>query len=145
MTMKKRIFSVLTVLFAVSICLAPAASAATQASYYLNSYDGYLWPAGSGNISVYFDAEGTGTMDEIGALSIRLQEKPSGSSTWTTVRSYSYTTYSNMLAYNDDYYGSSVSYSGIVGYSYRAYITIWAGKDGAGDSREILTSTVVAN
>jgi hypothetical protein len=96
-------------------------------------------------MSIYFDVQGTKTMDEIGALSIRLQERPSRSTIWTTVKSYSYSNYPNMLGYNTSFYASSVSYSGRVGYSYRAYVTVWAGLDGLGDSREILTSTIVAN
>ncbi len=83
-------------------------------------------------------------MDEIGALSICLQEKSNGSSTWTTIETYSYTDYPHMLGYNDNLYISSVYYSGEAGCSYRAYITVWAGKDGNGDSREILTDTVIA-
>lgn len=142
--MKKRLISVFTMILIFSLCLAPTANAAIQASYYLSSYDAYIWPEGNGNMSIYFDVQGTNTMDEIGALSIRLQERPSGSSTWTTVKSYSYLNYPNMLGYNTGYYGSSVSYSGKVGYSYRAYVTVWAGKDGLGDSREILTGTIVA-
>jgi len=142
--MKKRFLSVVTALLVLSIYTAPVANAAIQASKYLTSYSAYIYPTGSGKMTIYFDVQGTGTMDEIGALSIRLQQKPSGSSTWTTIQTYSYTNYTNMLAYNTFYYGSSVSYSGLSGYSYRAYVTVWAGKDGSGDSREILTATVIA-
>ncbi|MEA4895638.1 MAG: hypothetical protein VB064_10305 [Oscillospiraceae bacterium] len=142
--MKKKFISVFAIILLISLYIAPEANAAVRASYYLSSYDAYIWSEGSGSMSVYFDVQGTGTMDEIGALSIRLQERPSGSSTWTTVKSYSHTDYNNMLSSNNDYYGSSVSYSGRAGYSYRAFITVWAGKNGSGDSREILTDTVVA-
>ena len=144
--MKKRLISAITALFAISVllCVSPAANAAIQASLYLSSYSAYIYPSGNGNMSIYYDVVGTGTMDEIGALSIRLQQKPSGSSTWTTIQTYSYTNFSNMLGYNNYYHASSVSYSGISGFSYRAFITVWAGNDGSGDSREILTDTVVA-
>lgn len=142
--MKRKIISVFAVVLAIALCVAPTASAATQASQYLTAYIAYIYPEGNGNMSIYFEVEGTGTMDEIGALSIRLQEKPSGSTTWTTVETYSYVDYPNMLGYNDNFYYSSVDYSGTDGYSYRAYVTIWAGQDGDGDSRVILTDTVVA-
>ena len=142
--MKKKLVSIITILFVISICAVPA-NAAVQASRYLSSYSAYIWSEGDGNMTIYFDVQATGTMDDIGALSIRLQEKASGSSTWTTVKAYSHTNYTNMLSSDNDYYGSSVSYSGKAGYSYRAYITVWAGKNGSGDSREILTSTVVAS
>lgn len=142
--MKKRFISALAIIFVISICTTPLANAAIRASYYLNSYDAYIWAEGNGNMSIYFDAEGTGTMDEIGALSIYLQERPSGSSTWTTIKTFSHFDYPNMLSYNNFYYGSSVSYSGKSGYSYRAYVTVWAGNNGGGDSREKLTEAIVA-
>jgi hypothetical protein len=142
--MKKKLISTIAMLLLVSIIAAPVVSASSQASLYLTSYSAYIYPSGNGNMSIYFNVVGTGTMDEIGALTISLQQEPSGSSTWTTVKTYSYTTYTNMLAYNNFSYGSSVAYSGVSGYSYRAYVTVWAGLDGGGDSRQILTSTVVA-
>lgn len=142
--MKKKFISALVIILVISICTTTIANAAIQASYYLNSYDAYIWAEGNGNMSIYFYAEGTGTMDEIGALSVYLQERPSGSSTWTTIKTFSYIDYPNMLSYNNPYYCSSVSYSGIAGYSYRTYVTVWAGNNGTGDSREILTGTIVA-
>lgn len=145
--MKRKIISsvVLALVFALSI--APAAYASVQdiqASEYLASYSAYIYPEGGGDMSIWFDVQGTKTMDEIGALSIRMQEKPSGSSTWTTVKTYSYTNYPDMLGYDDNFYSSSVDYSGKSGYSYRAEVTVWAGKDGNGDSRVILTDAVIA-
>lgn len=143
--MKKKIISALAILLFISICASPIASAASvRASEYLSSYTAYIYPSGNGNMSIYFDVVGTGTMDQIGALSIRLQQRPSGSTTWTTVQSYSHVNYTNMLATNNYYHGSGVSYAGVSGYSYRAYVTVWAGKNGAGDSREILTAVIVA-
>ena len=49
-----------------------------------------------------------------------------------------------MLVNDKTFYASSVDYSGTKGSSYRAYVTVWAGKNGDGDSREILTNIVVA-
>lgn len=134
---------VLTLIF----CTVSAASAtdfSTQASQYLDRYYANIYSEGDGDISIWFEVEATGKMDEIGALSVRLQQKSTSSSTWKTIKTYSYTNYSNMLVNDKDFYVSSVDYSGIDGYSYRAYVTVWAGKDGNGDSREILTETVIA-
>lgn len=145
--MKKKLIRTIAVLLIVSAFVAPVANASnvsTRASLYLSSYNAYIYPSGNGNMSIYFNVVGTGTMDEIGALTISLQQKPSGSSTWTTVQTYRYTNYTNMLVYNNFSHGSSVAYSGVSGYSYRAYVTVWAGKDGVGDSRQILTAAVVA-
>lgn len=142
--MRKKIISSMAVFLMFAFCFAPTANAAIRASEYLDSYSAYLYSEGGGDISVWFDVEGTGTMDEIGALSIRLQERQNGSSTWTTVKTYSYINYSDMLGYDHLFYASHVDYSGQVGYSYRAEVTVWAGKDGGGDSRVILTNAGVA-
>ena len=128
-------------------CTVSAASAtdfSTQASLYLDRYYANVYSEGDGDISIWFEVEATGEMDEIGALSIRLQQRSDSSSTWKTIKTYSHTNYSNMLVTDKDFYVSCVDYSGIDGYSYRAYVTVWAGKDGNGDSREILTETIVA-
>ncbi len=49
-----------------------------------------------------------------------------------------------MLGFNKRFHVSHVDYSGISGYLYRADVTIWAGKNGSGDSRRILTSAIIA-
>ncbi|MGD9568684.1 MAG: hypothetical protein AB7V48_10210 [Sedimentibacter sp.] len=134
---------VLTLIFS-TVSAASATDFSTQASLYLDRYYANIYSEGNGDISIWFEVEATGEMDEIGALSIRLQQKSTSSSTWKTIKTYSYTNYSNMLVNDKDFYVSSVDYSGIDGYSYRAYVTVWAGNDGNGDSREILTETVVA-
>ena len=51
------------------------------ASLYLNSYQAYVYSAGGGLIQVYFDVQGTGTMDELGALSIEIYECATPTST----------------------------------------------------------------
>ena len=134
---------VLTLIF----CIVSATSATDfniQASQYLDRYYANIYSESNGDISIWFEVEATGKMDEIGALSIHLQQRSNSSSTWKTIKTYSHTNFSNMLVNNKDFYVSSVNYSGINGYSYRAYVTIWAGKGGKGDSRELLTDTVVA-
>jgi hypothetical protein len=110
----------------------------------LDRYYAYIYPEGDGDLSIWFDITATGKMDEVGALSIRLQQKSDASSTWKTVKTFSHTNYSNMLVNDKTFYASSVDYSGTKGSSYRAYVTVWAGKNGDGDSREILTNIVVA-
>lgn len=133
---------ILTLIFC-TVSAANATDFSTQASQYLDRYYANIYSEGDGDISIWFEVEATGKMDEIGALSVRLQQRFDSSSTWKTIKTYSYTDYSNMLVNDKDFYVSSVDYSGIDGYSYRAYVTVWAGKDGSGDSREILTETVV--
>ena len=79
-------------------------------------------------------------MDEIGVLSIKLYES-TDNSTWTRVKTYSYENYSSMLAYDDYVHSSCVSYQGVAGRYYKAYVCIWAGKNGGGDTRYMWTSS----
>lgn len=129
------------------LCLSSSSASAIttgkRASDYLDYYSASLYSDGSGEVSVWFDVTGTGTMDEIGALTILLQES-SNNSTWSTVKTFRYTDYSNMMEYDSIDCVSGVYYSGNAGRYYRAYVTVWAGKDGGGDSRQILTSVVQA-
>ena len=109
------------------------------ASKYLTSYNTYVCAMGSGKIEVWFNVMGTGTMDEIGVLSIMLYES-TNQSTWTSVKTYSHENYASMLEENDYYHCSYVSYQGTAGKYYKAYVCIWAGKDGSGDTRYMWTS-----
>lgn len=104
------------------------------ASYYLDSYNTYICDVGNGRIQIWFDVMGTGTMDEIGVLSIELYEVNSnGSLTW--LKTYLHEDYSSMLATDDFYHCSYVSYQGSSSKTYKAQVCIWAGKNGSGDTR----------
>ena len=134
---------VFTLAFPITVNATENDTIVPYASYYLDSYNTYIYVAGSGRIRVYFHAMGTGIMDEIGTLSILLYES-SDNSTWTRVKSYSYENYSSMLAYDDYYHSSYVSYSGTTGKYYKAYVCIWAGKNGTGDTRYMWATSVKA-
>ena len=73
-------------------------------------------------------------MDEIGVLSVVLYES-SDNSNWTRVKTYSYEDYSSMLRYDNYVHTSHVSYNGSSSKYYKAYVCIWAGKNGSGDTR----------
>ena len=49
-----------------------------------------------------------------------------------------------MLGHNTHFYGSHVDYQGVVGRYYKAYICIWSGKDGDGDTRYFWTGSTKA-
>ena len=123
-----------------SLCINLKAEAAeTRASAYLAAYRAYVYTDGN-DVSVWYDVCASGTMDEVGVLTIRLQEQAPGSSTWTTVKTYSHTNYPDLLRYNYDIHYGHVDYIGRAECSYRAYVTVWAGKNGDGDSRIILAT-----
>ena len=114
-----------------------------RASYYLDSYNAYLYNAAFGKIQVYFDVTGVNYMDEIGALRVKIYES-TDKETWTWVETYNNGDTPSLLGYNDYYYSSHVDYKGTIGRYYKAYVTIWAGKDGDGDTRYYWTQPVKA-
>ena len=145
-TIKKSLgIRLLAILLVATLIIPVGASAAVHetvqpfASSYLSSYSAYVYLPGGAEVRVYFNVSGTGTMDELGALTIELWESPNGSD-WDWVETFNHDTTSGMLSYNDNYHSGYVSYDGTAGYYYKAYVGIWGGKNGSGDSRYFWTS-----
>ena len=115
----------------------------TRASNYLSSYNAYPYAAGAGKVQIWFTVSGTDYMDELGALSIQIYESTDNSN-WTWVTTCSHTSYPRMLGYNDYYHSGHVDYQGRTGRYYKAYVCIWAGKDGGGDNRYFWTGSAQA-
>lgn len=114
-----------------------------RASLYLDSYSAYPYAAGAGKVQIWFSVTGTRTMDDIGALTIQVYESTDNSN-WTWVQSYSNANYPRMLGHDTVYYSGHVDYQGRTGRYYKAYVCIWAGKDGGGDNRYFWTGSVQA-
>lgn len=143
----KTVFRITAIILAISLFL-PIGVMATEtitprASYYLESYNAYLYNAALGKIQVYFDVTGVNYMDEIGALRVKIYES-TDKETWTWVETYNNGDTPSLLGYNKYYYSSHVDYKGTIGRYYKAYVTIWAGKDGDGDTRYYWTQPVKA-
>ena len=109
-------------------------TAIPYASYYLNAYNTYICDVGGGQIQIWYEVAATGYMDEVGVLSIELYEvNANGSLTW--VKTFLHEDYDSMLATDDNYIYSYVSYQGSSSKTYKAQVCIWAGKNGSGDTR----------
>lgn len=121
-------------MFAISIV-----ASEPRASYYLDSYNSYVYNAVLGKIRVYFDVTGVNYMDEIGTLNIKIYES-TDKENWTRVDTLSHDDTPGMLGYDDVYHSGYVEYSGTVGRYYKAYVCIWAGKNGSGDTRYMWTN-----
>lgn len=135
-----RLFSLIfALILLVSIPVNATATTATpRASYYLDSYNTYIYPAAFGKIQVWFSITGVTYMDDIGVLTIQIYESTDNEN-WTWVETYKQASNSNMLGHNDYYHSGHVEYQGTIGRYYKAYVTIWAGKDGGGDTRYMWT------
>lgn len=112
----------------------------TRASYYLTSYNTYPYNAALGKIRIYFDVTGVNYMDEIGTLSIQIFES-TDQTNWYWVKTFTHDATTGMLGYNKIYHSGYVTYSGTIGRYYKAYVCIWAGKDGDGDTRYMWTGS----
>lgn len=134
-----RIVAILLIMVLVAPVGASAATIQPRASAYLSTYAAYVYLPGNGEVRVYFNVEGTGYMDELGALRIMLYESANGTD-WNWVKTFNHDTTSGMLSYNDDYHSGYVSYNGVAGRYYKAYVCIWGGKNGDGDTRYFWTS-----
>lgn len=111
-----------------------------MASYYLDAYNTYICRV-NGGIQIWYEVMGTGDMDEIGVLSIELYEVSStGQETW--IKTFLHENYASMLATDDWYHCSYVSYPGSSSKTYKAYVCIWAGKNGSGDTRYMWATMV---
>ena len=126
-------------LLVVMLCPVEVFAVESRASYYLSTYGAYVYPAGWGKVQVWFEVQGTNDMDEIGALEIMIYESKDNEN-WYWVDTYRHTDYPNMLANNDYFYTSHVEYTGTMGRYYKAYVCVWAGKNGDGDTRYFWTS-----
>lgn len=136
------LFRIAAIILVIALALPIAVSAsgiAPRASYYLDSYGAYVYLPGDGEVRVYFDVMGTGMVDELGVLRIELYESTDGIN-WTCVKVFKHYTTAGMLSYNDNYHSGYVSYDGVAGRYYKAYVCVWGGKDGAGDTRYFWTS-----
>ena len=142
MNTQKHLLLKVVALILIVACVSPISTMAVEprASDYLSSYGAYIYPAGWGKVQVWFDVDGTNDMDEIGALQIKLYESKDNE-TWTWVKTFDYTDYSGMLGYNDHFHAGHVEYNGVIGRYYKAYVCVWAGKNGNGDTRYFWTNT----
>ena len=114
---------------------ASAVEVQPRASDYLTSYNSYIYRPASGTIRVYFNVTGTNYMDELGVLSISLYESTDGGTTWTWKKTFTHDSTSGMLSYNDNFHSGYVTYYGWPSRQYKAYVCVWGGKNGQGDTR----------
>ncbi len=141
--MKSKGMRILLLVFVAVLLLSTIAYAANESSLYLAGYYASISKTGN-TIHVNFEVYGTRTMDTIGATEIYLYEKASGSSSWTLVETYlstdpDYT--STLIANNSGCKFGSVPYSGSSANQYKAYVTVYAEKDGGSDSRDIVATS----
>lgn len=117
------------ILLALVMVLATTAFAAEpvepKASNFFMGSSVYLCNISGNTFEAWFQVTGVGGMDVIGAKTIKIQRSADGNN-WTTMRTYSMDSYSNLVDYNTGTHAAGVSYTGSSGYYYRAYIQLYA-------------------
>ena len=131
----KRFFCVISILLIISLLpfgvfAVENEGASTYASDFFTATTAYVYSVDDDTFGVWFDVLGKYKMDAIGASSVRIQRSANGTSSWTTVKTFSSATYSNLLSYNTVFHGDSVTHTGTQGYYYRAYVIFYAEKGG---------------
>ena len=124
----KKFIRIICFLVVAAMFLAIPAYATEQserASLYFAAYRAYCHAASSTTIEVNFTVIGVGVMEEIGANEILVQQS-SDQVNWTTVKTFSSSNYSNMVATNTGSHGATLSCNVESGHYYRAYVTFYA-------------------
>lgn len=118
-------------LLAMAMILAiPAMAAETidsRGSQYFMRSSVYLCNVSGNSFEAWFEVTGTGTMDQIGVNFIKIQRSSDGTN-WTTVRTYTKESYTNLVTNNAFYHAAGVSYTATGGYYYRAFVQLYAKK-----------------
>lgn len=113
-------------------------TAEPAASYYLTGYSAYICPLGEYDIQIWWNVIGTGAMQDIGALRIRLYES-TDKVNWTHIKTYLHTSYTQMIDHGTGQSMDYVFYDGDHPCYYKAYISIYAGDESGGDTRYFWT------
>lgn len=139
----KLFVKIIAVILVVGTMIAPvhAEEAENKSSSYFLSCTTSLTKVSTTKIEAYFSVGAFDIMDELGASSIKIQRSSDGNS-WTTMKTYSKEAYSQLICENTSSHAAAVSYTGTVGYYYRAMITLYA-KDGTGVGETVRYSSKV--
>lgn len=128
----------ITLLTPINVQAAVPETVVPMASAYLASYTAYICAMGDGELQVWFEITGTGTQEYIGVLSILLYESTDNEN-WSWVKTFMHQNNETMLAQNHYCHVNYVSYQGVPGRYYKAYVGIWGGPADSGDARYFWT------
>lgn len=146
--MKRRksglLVKLVAIILVVSLCAPAGAFAAVpetatpRASQYIVSYNAYIYPAGNGDLQVWFDITGTNYWTDIGAMTVFLYESTDNEN-FTWLKSFLYEDNDTMMAHDTFSHMSHVDYEGIPGRYYKACVCFRAGTADDYDVRYLWT------
>lgn len=138
--MRKSLISLTLALILLASMLSMPAHASVTSSPYLQYYSVYFSNTGN-TIKVNYIVQGTEKMDKVGVTEIYLYERVSSNDDWSLVMTWlsSDPNYmSTMIGTNTTSKVDKVSYAGTSTYQYKAYVTVYAEKNGGSDSRNLI-------
>lgn len=115
----------LAVVMLLTIPAAAAGNVDPRASSFFGSSDVYLYKTSSTQFQAWFEVTALDGMDKLGASEIKIQESYDNEN-WTTVKTCTMGSYSNLICNNTGAHASYVSYTGTTGRYYRAKISLYA-------------------
>ena len=140
--MKQIIRIVSVVLVAVMLLpLSAYAEGISRASNFFVETSTYIDKVSGTTFEVWFDVTAKSLMDELGTSTIKIQ-RSSDRTNWTTMKTFSKDSYSQMIDEDTVWHGDCVTYTGTAGYYYRAKVTFYAKNDSGIGEYTLYTSTV---
>ncbi|MBO5130083.1 MAG: hypothetical protein J6B95_07050 [Oscillospiraceae bacterium] len=122
----KRFIQCVCLTLVVSMLLAfPALAVDNRASNFFLSSSVYLYKTSGTTFEAWFEVDALGTMDELGASLIKIQRSSDGVN-WTTMKTVTKEDNSDLICKNTGMHAACITYTGTVGYYYRAYIELYA-------------------
>ena len=74
-------------------------------------------------------------MNQLGVTEIQVLEQ--NGTSWSTVRTFRYQNYPELMGYNTSRHSGSITFPGITGRTYMAYVTFYAANASGSESQEL--------
>lgn len=141
----KRIISILCVVVLISAL--PASTCAAEVTPRASEYFGYTdvraYAIGNGKVEIEVSVDATHLMDEVGASYVYIYEQQSDG-TYDVVYTFRKSAYPGMIVKNSFFGYVEVTYQGIPGHRYYAYVGCYAKDSNGAETLFFSTNTVVA-
>lgn len=106
-----------------------------RASEYIFSRQAAAVPLNQGQIRFNFQITGTSIMNQLGVTEIQVLEQ--NGTSWSTVRTFRYQNYPELMGYNTSRHSGSITFPGITGRTYMAYVTFYAANTSGSETQEV--------
>ena len=113
------------------------------ASNYIDIRTTHLNATGNGRVQIHFSVNATGVMDKLGVKTIEMYES-TNQTIWTKVKTYQGDTYAAMLDEDVHTHSGYVTFLGVAGRYYKAYVRFYAQNASGNESLYAWTSVTRA-